>query len=290
VLAVGLGLALLGAKPRLVLAWRRPGYLGIQSIGERVGDAVMTEKGLLSLLDGSLSPNTTSWAPGGPFLPSAPLSYSLSETGWKMIFTQGRRIGYDMHRSALGEFKAGSDEPFRQVKVDVIGESYLSIDPIKGFILVSGVIVHTGRETHLQMLLRPDFTPFPLPFFLYSDLSRPEQGVLGVPLPKGKTRETVACVPYTPYGPLACGDPLSGQVRWRQDFEFGRWIDSKYVIANRLYQRHWALLDGATGKKIDIDLSPLDAAEPYRWAIGNDTVLFYLGNETICYRLLTDSF
>ena len=245
--------------PKLVQAWRTSGYVNLWD-GDFVPgeDVLITPQGRLSLRDGSLSPLTqadraTLPRPTWDLTPPLSAKQSLEPSPWIIFWQAGARSL--RYRTApvleVAEFRDGSTTPTRTLRPSISGEyQHLSVDPKGRLFLFSSLSLWMSHEVYLQDLFVPPLNRTPLRFCRYYDISRPELGVLGVPIPPGKTRADVEELPRTPASPLACGDPYSGQIRWRNPrHERGSWIGKGYVLADSPY----AILDGRTGKEVSPD-------------------------------------
>lgn len=240
------------ALPHFVKQWEVPTYLGITQLA-RLGNEIYSNKGKLDIATGKLTASIVNLG-DAEFLIPRDLNWYWGSTEPSVFWSgNGRRLAFRGKELEILEFKEGSTAVARSIKLrNGRGTILWSAVPNMGIFLFSSIYTGMAVEQWTDELIVRPLAPTPLPFTHYYDISRPKQGVLGVRVPIGKTYEDILHMRNTPLSPLSCGDPFTGQVRWTaKGYSNGCWVGSHYVLA----QKPWALLDGFSGKKLNIDMS-----------------------------------
>jgi hypothetical protein len=291
-----------GAKaPSFVFLWQRAGFVGYIRGSALRGDAVATDKGALDLSTGRcLSPERKGLPSGGIYGPFDTAEQETILFQHKTLFliwdTETCRIARGTNSWKLYQFRPKTAVLLKTVdrRLDDVGELWLSGDPDRGTLKIGSTYRGMSDRTVIEYLfLTNPLRMSPLRVCTYFDINRPEQGVLGAPLPAGKSIAEVARMPSSPDSPLILGDPLTGKILWkRSGYTNGHWIGRHWVLAQQTEgEQSWRILDGRTGRDApiavpagmdDLAYSVIQTIGPYlliydpRGSIG--TVAFRLGS------------
>lgn len=274
--------------PEFVLQWTKPGRLTVGRATDASGETVSVGKRRMRLRDGLLTDPPT---PNPPALTR--LLYEIEwpkGDAWTELWRSGDESIAVRKRPRLeaAQLDPATGSVVRALMLPDFGRSAIAWYPAVGRLLVGSIIEHTGRESHLDALFTLPLARSPLPFFRFWDVSSPN-GALGVPVPRGRTLDDVIMIPFSPDSPLACGDPVTGRVRWTAiGHASGHWIGGGYVLASR----PWALLNGANGREIlsnaDEALRDADPDRDFVRVVGAYAIAWLTtdaGTVTACFRL-----
>ena len=280
-----------------VSIWQRPGYFHCYRGATLQNDAVATDKGVLNLTNGLyFSPESQTMPPSGwrgfPESPGPKTILFQNRTLFLVWDTDKCRIASD-GRSSLYQFRPGTTVLLSTVnqRGTDLGNWTRTGDPDRGTLMFCDVSEAMSSERDVDYLfLTNPLRLSPLRACVYFDITHPEQGVLGVPLPTARSYEDIAAMANTPTSPLMLGDPFTGKPLWRRSgYTNGRWMDRRWILAQQAAGRQsWRMLDGRTGRDAPIALPAMlgDLPGAHVQVIGPYLLIYNVKqNATFAFRL-----
>ncbi len=216
-----------------------------------------------------------------------PLSVQFAE---KQVFWNfnGWRLASKLHGKTCIDELAPNGFVTRQYRVPKrLGDAqFFSGNTRDGLVCLAGMSIYMSHEAVWHYLLLRPLRRSPLPFFLFYDIRKPTQGVLGVPFSPRKSLEQVESMQYTPTSPLSCGDPVTGKVSWtRAKFGYGQWLGDHAILAQDVQSNAWKVLD-PSGNDTGTNLSTVCGTRQSSWVkVAGDYILIQDNYSYTCYRL-----